>query len=68
MKNTKTVMYPNVARKLLALGYQIIDLRPKKEDRKATLFVFRVDEDGKFWRDFNRLMSEFESEKEVNKE
>lgn len=61
-------MYPNVARKLLALGYQIIDLRPKKEDRKATLFVFRVDEDGKFWRDFNRLMSEFESEKEVNKE
>lgn len=68
MKNTKTVMYPNVARKLLALGYQIVDLRPKKEDRKATLFVFRVDEDGKFWRDFNRLMSEFESEKEVNKE
>lgn len=68
MKNTKTVMYPNVARKLLALGYQIVDLRPKKEDRKATLFVFRVDEDGKFWMDFNRLMSEFESEKEVNKE
>ena len=61
-------MYPNVARKLLALGYQIVDLRPKKEDRKATLFVFKVDDGGRFWRDFNRLMGEFEAEKEVNKD
>ena len=68
MKDTKTVMYPNVARKLLSMGYQIVDLRPKKEDRKETLFVFKVDAEGKFWRDFDKLMSEFEAEKEVNKE
>lgn len=68
MKNTKTVMYPNVARKLLSMGHKIVDLRPKKEDRRATLFVFEIDSEGKFWRDFNKLMAEFEAEKEVDKE
>ena len=69
MKNTKTVMYPNVARKLLKMGYRIIDIKPKKEDAKSSLFIFAVE--GEFKKDFNNLMIEFEAwqkEKEVDKE
>ena len=59
MNQTKIVMYPNVARKLLKMGYRIIDIKPKKEDVKSTLFVFAVE--GDFEKDFNKQMVEFES-------
>lgn len=61
-------MYPNVARKLLKLGYRIVDIKPKKEDVKSTLFVFAVE--GNFEKDFNKAMSEFETwlkDKEADK-
>lgn len=61
MNNTKVVLYPNIARKLLKLGYQIVDVKPKKENRSGTLFIFKV-EDG-FEEEFNKLMKEFHSEK-----
>ena len=69
MEQTKIVMYPNVARKLLKLGYKIVDIKPKKEDARSSLFVFAVE--GNFKRDFNVLMREFEAwlqEKEADKD
>ena len=61
MEQTKVVLYPNVARKLLKLGYRIVDLKPKKENRSSSLFVFEVI--GNFEKDFDRLMKEFEAYK-----
>lgn len=55
-KNTKVVQFPFVARRLLKLGYQIVDLKPKKENRQKTLFVFKVE--GEFQEDFSKIMDE----------
>lgn len=38
------------------MGYTIIDLKPKKEKRDCSLFIFRVE--GNFKYDFNKLMAE----------
>lgn len=57
-KETKVVIYPPVARKLLKMGYMIVDIKPKKEDLMQSLFVFYVE--GCFWRDYDRLMREYE--------
>lgn len=64
IKETKVVAYPNVARKLLKMGYRIIDLKPKKENPKSSLFVFAVE--GNFTNDFSELMAEM-SNKEKDK-
>lgn len=55
---TKVVIYPQIARKLLHLGYRIIDVKEKKENPEATLFVFEVT--GDFREDFDKLMSQNE--------
>ena len=47
---TKSVFTPYVARRLLKMGNPIIDIKPCKEDRSKTIFVFEVTE--KFKRDF----------------
>ena len=47
---TKSVFTPYVARRLLRMGNPIIDIKPCKEDRTKTIFVFEVTD--KFKRDF----------------
>ena len=47
---TKSVFTPYVARRLLKMGNPIVDIKPCKEDRSKTIFVFEVTE--KFKRDF----------------
>ena len=59
VEQTKVVLYPNIARKLLKMGYRIIDLKPKKENAKGTLFVFAVE--GNFTKDFSDLMAEMQT-------
>jgi len=54
---SKIVAYPNIARKLLKMGYHIIDLKAKKENLSATLFVFEAT--GNFDQDYEVLMAEF---------
>ena len=39
----KIVFSPQVARHLLKRGYKIIDIKPSRENRKKTLFVFEGD-------------------------
>lgn len=38
--NTVIAMSPEVARHLLKLGYKLLDIRPKRENRNETVFVF----------------------------
>lgn len=66
---TKIVLYPNIARKLLKMGYTIVDIKPKKENPVCSLFIFKIE--GDFEKDFNELMVEFEAwlaEKEAEKD
>ena len=37
---TKCIFTPYVARRLLKMGNVIVDIKPRKEDRDKTIFVF----------------------------
>lgn len=52
MKNTKLIMSPTMARKLLSKGNTIVDLKPKKENSRETIFVFELT---------NKLLNDMES-------
>lgn len=49
--NTKMIFTPYVARKLLRMGNSIIDIKPCKENRDKTIFIFEDTE--KLQRDLN---------------
>lgn len=57
-KETKIVIHPYIARRLLKRGYMIVDIKAQKEDSARTLFVFYVE--GCFMQDFSELMEEYE--------
>lgn len=37
---TKLIFSPTVARKLLKLGYVIVDIKPKRENKNESVFIF----------------------------
>lgn len=41
MKESILIFKPAIARHLLKLGYQIIDIKAQKEDANKTVFVFK---------------------------
>ena len=41
----KVVKSPVIARHLLKKGFQIVDIKPCKEDRRETFFVFEMTDD-----------------------
>ena len=43
-KQYKEIFTPYVARRLLKMGNPIYDIKPKKEDRNQTIFVFEITE------------------------
>lgn len=43
-KQYKEIFTPYVARRLLRMGNPICDIKPKKEDRSQTIFVFEITE------------------------
>lgn len=43
-KETKLIFSPNIARNLLRLGNTIVDIKPNKENKLKTVFVFKNDE------------------------
>ena len=43
-KQYKEIFTPYVARRLLKMGNPIYDIKPKKEDRNKTIFVFEITE------------------------
>ena len=43
--NTKLIFSPQLAKYLILRGFQIVDLKQKKESPKETIFVFK-NEDG----------------------
>ena len=44
IKNTKAIFSARTARQLLRLGNTIIDIKPNKENREKTVFIFRFDD------------------------
>lgn len=38
--NTKIIINPTIARQLLHRGHIIVDIKPKKENKRETVFVF----------------------------
>ncbi len=58
-KETKLIFSPNVARALLKLGNTIVDIKPNKENKQRTVFVFKNDEH--FRNSFNEAVKEKEN-------
>lgn len=50
---SKLIMNPTMARKLLLKGNPIIDIKPKKENPRETIFVFNLTD--KLLRDMDAL-------------
>lgn len=44
IKNTKAIFSARTARQLLRLGNTIIDIKPNKENKEKTVFIFRLDD------------------------
>ena len=59
--NSKLVFSPTIARHLLKMGNQIIDIKADKNDQKRTVFVFL--KDGKFESDFNTVLNDIQDER-----
>ncbi len=57
MKRAKLVFSPKVARFLLKNGMQIIDIKPDKNDKEKTIFVFDETEE------FQGIMELYKTEK-----
>lgn len=51
--NSKLIFSPTVARKLLKLGHVIIDIKPKKENKNESIFIFEDTE--KFRKDLSTI-------------
>ena len=63
--NSKLVFSPQISRRLLKMGNQIIDIKADKNDQKRTVFVFKKDE--KFNNDFNTVLNDIADEKQKRK-
>jgi hypothetical protein len=63
--NSKLVFSPQISRRLLKMGNQIIDIKADKNDQKRTVFVFKKDE--KFNDDFNTVLNDIADEKQKRK-
>jgi len=65
MNNSKLVFSPQIARRLLKMGDQIIDIKADKNDPKRTVFVFNKTE--KFENDFNTTINDLNDERSRKK-
>lgn len=63
--NSKLVFSPQISRRLLKMGNQIIDIKADKNDQKRTVFVFKKDE--KFNDNFNTVLNDIADEKQKRK-
>lgn len=57
----KIIRNPALVNQLLECGHQIISIKPNREIKNASVFVFRRDE--KFERDLDRIMREYSEAK-----
>ena len=52
--DTKIILNPTIARQLLHYNNPIIDIKPKKENPRETIFIFEVNE--KFNNDLKKIL------------
>ena len=57
-KNSKVIVNPRVARNLLKVGCQIIDIKKSKKNADATVFVFH--KDAEFDAALDKILASFE--------
>jgi hypothetical protein len=50
---TKLILKAPIARHLVNRGHRIVDIKPNKENRDKTVFIFQVLDEKKFNDDFN---------------
>lgn len=65
---TKLIKNPAVARYLLNHGYMIVDIKPSRELKNASVFIFRVGNKEKFDIDFNKALDSLHKGKNDIKE
>lgn len=53
MEKNKIVLDAKIARGLLKRGCQIVDIKPQRDNKERTAFVFKGDD--LFWMQFERL-------------
>lgn len=56
----KVVSEPTIARKLIKMGYKVVDIKPKKKFPRETVFVFEI-VDG-FMDQLNKYLEEKQQE------
>lgn len=61
---SKVIIKSWVAKKLVRLGYQIIDLKPDKNDVKRTVFVFEGTD--KFQKDLEKILFDEKVKREAD--
>ena len=44
IKNTKAIFSARTARQLLRLGNTIVDIKPNRDNKEKTVFIFRFDD------------------------
>ena len=62
-KNSKVIVNPRIARNLLKVGCQIIDIKKSKKNADATVFVFRKDTE--FDAALDKIIASFEKKDTV---
>lgn len=53
MIKTKEIFSPRIARKLIAAGFAVVDIRPNDENRDKTVFIFEGTDE--FYAEFDKI-------------
>lgn len=53
MIKTKEIFSPRIARKLIAAGFTVVDIRPNDENRDKTVFIFEGTDE--FYAEFDKI-------------
>lgn len=53
---TKLIKNAGIARDLLNRGYSIVDIKPDRDNKIRTVFIFKIDDKKQFEADFDRAV------------
>lgn len=59
--DSRLIFKPNIARRLLKMGCEIIDIKADRDNKQKTIFVFKRDE--QFDRNFDTVVNDIADER-----